>query len=325
MQPPLWKGAITIAKKFYNGIDGQSQKAVNFADPTSATDLGTKQYIDNLVNGLSWKNEVKAVTSTVLPTVTYANGTAGVGATLTATANAAFAALDGETPTLNDRYLIKDQAAPLQNGIYSLSTVGTGATPFVLTRVTDLDTTAEANNASVYVTEGTVRGGTAWTQTTKNPVIGTNNLVFSQIPSTAYTASLGVTLSGSDFRLAAGVSGAGLTLTSGVLDIVAADTSLTVNADSVQVNPAASGGLTVSSGLKVDSTVARIFRQATNANSTSVAVTHNLGTATVVARVFITSTGEEIECDVTATSTTVTTFVFGSAPALNTLSFVIVG
>jgi len=293
-----------MAKKFYNGIDGQSQKAVNFSDPTSATDLSTKQYVDNLVNGLSWKNEVRVATTT--------NGTL-------ATAYANGQTVDGITLATNDRILLKNQTTQADNGIYTVNSAGAP------TRATDDDSTAEMNNASVYVTDGTVGSGTAWTQTTKNPTIGSSNIVWSQIPSTAYTASLGVTLSGSDFRLAAGVSGAGLTLTSGVLDVVAADTSLTVNADSVQVNPAASGGLTVSSGLKVDSTVARIFRQATNANSTSIAVTHNLGTAAVIARVFITSTGEEIECDVTATSTTVTTFVFGSAPALNTLTFVIVG
>lgn len=75
----------------------------------------------------------------------------------------------------------------------------------------------------------------------------------------------------------------------------------------------------------MDSTVARVFTIATHASTASIAITHGLGKQWVVARIYITATGEEIECDVVATSTTVTTFGFGTAPGANTLTFVIIG
>src|SRR5262249_6689989 len=149
-----------------------------------------------------------------------------------------------------DRILIKDQSTQSENGIYVVAASGTP------TRATDADSTAELNNATLLVVDGTINAGRSYTQTTKNPTVGSSNIVWAQYATgQPYPASLGVALSGTDFRLASGVSGAGLTLTSGVIDLVAADTSLTVNADSAQVHLASSSGLAVSSGLKVDRTV----------------------------------------------------------------------
>lgn len=82
---------------------------------------------------------VAAATTAALPAVTYDNGVAGVGATLTADALGALGTQDGVAIGLNDRLLVKDQSAALQNGVYQLSTVGDGATAFVLTRTTDAD------------------------------------------------------------------------------------------------------------------------------------------------------------------------------------------
>lgn len=277
-----------MAKKFYNGIDVQSQRIVSLADPSSATDATTKQYVDNLVNGLSWKNEVRVATTTngALATV-YENGDS----------------IDGVPLATGDRILIKNQTTQSENGIYTVNASGAP------TRASDADSTADMNNATVYVTSGTTNAGKEFTQTTASPTIGSSNIVWAEKSSgSSYTAGSGLTESPA------------LTF-----NVAAADTSITIAADAISVNPAASGGLTVSSGLKVDSTVARIFRTATHASTTSIGVTHSLGTAVCIGRVFITSTGEEIECDVTATSTTVMTFVFAVAPSANTLTFVIVG
>jgi len=74
---------------------------------------------------------------------TYDNGVAGVGATLTnAGAQAAFT-LNGYNGVLDDYFLITDQAATLQNGLYKLTTVGDGATNWVLTRLAGYDTGAD--------------------------------------------------------------------------------------------------------------------------------------------------------------------------------------
>lgn len=53
-----------MAKKLLSGIDLTNQRGINFADPTAATDAVTKQYVDNLSAGLSWKDEVRAATTT---------------------------------------------------------------------------------------------------------------------------------------------------------------------------------------------------------------------------------------------------------------------
>lgn len=288
------------------GIDLGNTVLANVASPSVSTDGANKGYVDNLVAGLSWKDEVRAATT--------ANGTL-------ASAYANASVIDGITLATGDRILIKNQTTQTENGIYLVAASGAP------TRTTDADATAELNNATVFVRLGTVNAGLSYTQTTDSPTIGSSNIVFSQFNAgTVYTASLGVVKSGNDFRLDTVAAGNGLTLTSGALDVVAADTSLTVAANAVSVNPAASGGLTVASGLKVDSTVARIFRQvATNANSTSIAVTHNLGTKSCIGQVMVDSTGEVVECDMTCTSTSVMTFLFGTAPTLNTLTFVIVG
>lgn len=85
----------------------------------------------------------RLATSAVLPnTPTYANGASGVGATLTAGSNAAIV-VDGVSAALNDRIVVKNQAAAFQNGIYTVTTVGSGAAAWVLTRATDFDQAAE--------------------------------------------------------------------------------------------------------------------------------------------------------------------------------------
>lgn len=287
------------------GLDVGGTIVANVGSPSASTDAANKGYVDNLVAGLSWKDEVRAATT--------ANGTL-------ASAFANSSVIDGITLATGDRILLKNQTTQTENGIYVVAASGAPA------RATDADATAELNNATVFIRLGTVNAGKSYTQTTDNPTVGSSNIVWAQFNAgTVYTASLGVTLSGTDFRLAAGASGAGLTLTTGVLDIVAADTSLTVNADSIQVNPAASGGLSVSSGLKVDSTVARVYSQATNANSTTVSVTHSLGVQLVQVAVMVTSTGEVVFPDIVCTSTSVVTLTFGTAPTLNSLTIKVIG
>ena len=59
--------------------------------------------------------------------------------------------------------------------------------------------------------------------------------------------------------------------------------------------------------------------------STSIAVTHGLGQQYVTAQVFDASTNDLVECDITLTSATQTTFKFSTAPAANSLRVVIVG
>lgn len=59
--------------------------------------------------------------------------------------------------------------------------------------------------------------------------------------------------------------------------------------------------------------------------TTAIAVTHGLGTQFVTAQVFEAGTGLQVECDVTLTSSTQTTFTFAVAPTSNEYRVVIVG
>lgn len=255
--------------KFETGIDLRNQIASNAADGSVATDLVTKQQLDNAVLGLSWKAPVRAASTANLTLATgFANGQV----------------VDGVTLVTGNRILIKDQTTQTENGLYLV----TAGAP---TRTTDADSTAELQAATVFVTTGTVNGDKAYTQTTDNVTIGTNNIVWAQIGGGSLPTA-----------------GNGLTLTGSTLDVGAAS-GISVAADTVGVD---------------FSIVAKTFTIATHASTTSIAITHSLGKQfPAETSVYITSTGEKIYPGVVATSTTVTTFTFGTAPGANTLTFVI--
>jgi hypothetical protein len=106
---------------------------------------------------------------------TYANGTAGVGATLTANPAAAAPTTDGQTWVVGDRVLVKNQTTPAQNGIYVVTQI---TSPWILTRHFDADTTTKIADAKVLIDQGTVAGDTEWYQASTNPTIGTTALYF---------------------------------------------------------------------------------------------------------------------------------------------------
>ena len=146
-----------------------------------------KSYVDALVTGLNVQGSCVCASTTAL-TVTYANGASGVGATLTNAGAQAAIQLDGVSPTVGQRVLIKNQASTLQNGIYTVTTVGSGATNWVLTRATDYDTPSEvAPGDLVILTGGTTQNQSSWVETATVAAIGTDPITFVQ-----FTASLPV-------------------------------------------------------------------------------------------------------------------------------------
>jgi hypothetical protein len=272
-----------------------SHKITGLLDPTNPQDAATKNYVDNAVAGLAWKDAVQVATTAALPANNYANGAAGVGATLTATANGVLAAQDGYTPVVGDRILVKNEATAANNGIYTVTSVGSAGATWVLTRATDADTAAELQGAATFVMNGPTNGGLAWTMTqTAAITVGTTALPWSiQSGANAVTAGNGLTATGNQFNVGAG-------------------TGIVVAADTVSVDTAV---------------VARKFTQLIGTGAaTSIAVTHSLGNQWCTVEVFNAASPFDLqECDIQLTDANTVTLLFTVAPATNALRVVVTG
>ena len=163
------------------------------ANPTAALGAVTKQYVDAVSAGLNVHAScVTATTATLASssgnTVTYNNGTGGVGATLTTTGS--FATIGGFAVPDTSRVLVKSEATQANNGIY----VKDSNTQ--LTRATDFDNSPPGEIASgdfTFIVSGTV-AGTNWAMTTPGTItVGTTAIVFSQLSGPGvYTAGTGI-------------------------------------------------------------------------------------------------------------------------------------
>lgn len=165
------------------GVLGGNVTTKTTGDASSA--VASTNFVAQAIAGLNPAQSVNAATTGALAnSPTYANGSAGVGATLTEGSNAALT-VDGYTPSVNDRILVKNQASTLQNGVYSVTATGDGSNPYVLTRATDYNTAANIDATGVVpVINGTANATTSWLLTT-SPVttIGTDSLVYAQFTS----------------------------------------------------------------------------------------------------------------------------------------------
>jgi hypothetical protein len=125
-------------------------------------------------------------TTADLPTIIYNNGSAGVGATITNNSVTLTAfSIDGLFPVVNSRILVKNQATTYQNGIYTLTTVGSNSIPWVLTRATDYNKVPQINSGDlIYITNGTLNGTLTFKETATITAIGTSPIIFiKNIPS----------------------------------------------------------------------------------------------------------------------------------------------
>jgi hypothetical protein len=261
-----------VAVPLLTGADVNNQRITSLADPTSATDAVTKQYVDSKLAGLTWKQPVRAATTT--------NGTL-------ATAYANGSVIDGVTLATNDRVLLKDQTTQADNGIYTVNASGAP------TRATDADSSAELDSAAVLVTSGTVNADNAFTQTTNAPTVGSSNLVWAQF-------------GGANLP----VAGAGLTRTGNTL----------------AVNPG-SGIIADGASTRIDTSVTarHVAASVGDGSSTSIAVTHNLGTKDVIVSIRRNSDDVGVLTDWTATSINVVTLTFAVAPTSSQYRVTVVG
>jgi hypothetical protein len=153
--------------------------------PSTGNDIVNKTYADAIASGIHFHEAVSLATTAALPANTYNNGTSGVGATLTATANGALS-VDSTLTFVAERILVKNEAAGANNGVYVVTQVGSAGAPYILTRATDFDTVGtgvdQIDEGDFFlVTNGVANLNTAWVQQTAPPItIGTTAIVFQQ-------------------------------------------------------------------------------------------------------------------------------------------------
>ena len=185
-------------------------------EPTQALHAATKAYVDNVSAGLHIHEAAHTATTNTLAilsggTVTYNNGTDGVGATLTL--GTALSAIDGHTLNNGDRILVKNQANAAHNGIY----VRTSST--VLTRSDDFNSAAEmAGGDLVFIENGTLYNSTSWVLENEVNIVGTDDLLFAQFSGAGtVTAGTNVSVTGLQVSVVNAPTFSGLvTATSGV-------------------------------------------------------------------------------------------------------------
>ena len=205
---PHGTGSVIVPSGYEDRAGFQSQSLAN------------KAYVDQVAQGLDTKPSCRLATTVNLAS-TYNNGTAGVGATLTASSNGALS-VDGVTPSVADRILVKDQTTAAENGIYVVTTVGNGSTAFVLTRATPEDQPSElSGGAFVFVEEGSIGSNNGYTFThTGQPTFGTTDLDVAQFSGAGQI-----------------IAGAALSKDGNTMDVEVDNSSIDVLGDQLRVKP----------------------------------------------------------------------------------------
>lgn len=172
-------GAVTLnlPQDIHTGATPTFAQVTVAANPTSALQLATKQYVDNLVAGLNPKQSVRV-------------GTTGP-ITLSG-----LQTIDGVAVSAGNRVLVKNQVAAADNGIY-IADAGTW------TRASDLDTWDEVPGCFVFIEEGTAQADTAWLSTAnQGGTLGTTAITWVVFSSAAdLTAGTGLTKTGNVFSI----------------------------------------------------------------------------------------------------------------------------
>jgi hypothetical protein len=155
----------------FTGIQSMGNfRLTNVGTPNAnSTDAATTAYVDAAISSLNSlfdsKGSVKAATIVAGTLATsFANGQT----------------IDAIVLTTGDRILIKNQAAPAENGIYTVNATGAP------TRATNMDAWAEVPGAFVVVEEGTANADTIWLcSSNQGGTLNTTAITWQQIPTTA--------------------------------------------------------------------------------------------------------------------------------------------
>ncbi len=232
-----------MSMKFGNGLDLQSQKIINLADPSATTDAATKQYVDNVARGLQWKEPVRvaSVTNGALATA-FANGQT----------------VDGVVLATGNRILLAAQTTASENGIYTVN--GAGAP----TRAADADNGTElAPGTAVSVNEGTVNGDKVLHIISDAAItIGTTAQTWAALGGgVTYTAGNGINVAGSVISAVA-AAGGGVAVVAGGIQL---DTTVAARKFSTNVGNGALTSIAVTHNLGTQDVVVSLRDSATNA------------------------------------------------------------
>lgn len=160
------------------------------SDGTSWFTLATENWVLNTLANIS----ACLVATTANLTATYVNGTSGVGATLTNSGTLAALSIDGVALAVGQRVLVKDQTTALQDGIYTVTNIGSASVAWVLTRATDFDSASQMiRGKTVDIISGTVNAVTSWMLTSAITTVGTDSITFARISKSGLDSILGTT------------------------------------------------------------------------------------------------------------------------------------
>jgi len=150
------------------------------SDPVAENNPATKHWVESR----AFKDSCRVATATAL-TVTATS------TTLTNASTLASISIDGISLSVNDRVLVKNQAASEQNGIYTVTTVGSVSVAWVLTRGTDSDAWNDLISAVTAIDQGAVNDNTLWMSTVAiGGTLGSTAVTW-QLLSNAQVAAIG--------------------------------------------------------------------------------------------------------------------------------------
>lgn len=303
---PTWTDITTNTDVVTGSAHGLSvNDVIVFGSTTNGITAGTPYFVFSTPTATSISLSLNyngaqittLVNGTGLTITSLANP--GIGATLTNAGTKAALVVDGVTVSTTDRVLIYNQTNAFENGVYTVTTVGTpdpGGTNWVLTRATDSDTYAPNSTVSLgqgdyfFVQAGNTGKGESYILTTIGTIVfGTTGLVFNQFGSSqVYTAGTGLTLTNTEFSITpvgtastygsasqvpvitTNASGQVSSVTNTTIAITGSQVSGNITGQAGSVANALTAGTYLTSGGTFDGSVARTFTvDATSANTAS--------------------------------------------------------